>query len=178
MVLGQAMESSAGDPTQAGKIRTEFFYDPFVAGDRAAHANRFYDILENLPHINYYLINTGSVGEGYHFKDINVGHTMSILDSLLRGGLEDWMDSPTGFKVPASIRAVDDILVHPERLYSRTEFEEKQKELNRIRYEAIEKVGGGLNPEGEEGVREGVSLTSHYSRISIKKIHRNDISMA
>ena len=45
MVLGQAMESSAGDPTQAGKIRTEFFYDPFVAGDRAAHANRFYDIL-------------------------------------------------------------------------------------------------------------------------------------
>jgi phosphoenolpyruvate carboxykinase (ATP) len=41
MVLGQAMESSAGDPTQAGNIRTEFFYDPFVAGDRAAHANRF-----------------------------------------------------------------------------------------------------------------------------------------
>jgi phosphoenolpyruvate carboxykinase (ATP) len=147
MVLGQAMESSAGDPTQAGQIRTEFFYDPFVAGDRAAHANRFYDILENLPHINYYLMNTGSVGEGYHFKDIAVGHTMSILDSLLRGGLEDWMGSPSGFKVPAAIRAVDDILVHPERLYSETEFEEKQKELNRIRYEAIEKVGGGLNPK-------------------------------
>jgi phosphoenolpyruvate carboxykinase (ATP) len=147
MVLGQAMESSAGDPTQAGQIRTEFFYDPFVAGDRAAHANRFYDILENLPHINYYLMNTGSVGEGYHFKDIAVGHTMSILDSLLRGGLEDWMESPSGFKVPAAIRAVDDILVHPERLYSETEFEEKQKELNRIRYEAIEKVGGGLNPK-------------------------------
>jgi hypothetical protein len=49
--------------------------------------------------------------------------------------------------VPAAIRAVDDILVHPERLYSETEFEEKQKELNRIRYEAIEKVGGGLNPK-------------------------------
>jgi phosphoenolpyruvate carboxykinase (ATP) len=145
MVLGQAMESSAGDPTKAGQLRTDFFYDPFVAGDRAAHANRFYDILSNLPHINYYLVNTGSVGEGYHFKDISVGHTMGILDSLLRGGLEDWMDSPTGFKVPASIRAVDDILVHPERLYSRSEFEEKQRELNHIRYEAIEKVGSGLN---------------------------------
>jgi phosphoenolpyruvate carboxykinase (ATP) len=147
MVLGQAMESSAGDPTQAGKIRTEFFYDPFVAGDRAAHADRFYDILQNLPHMNYYLINTGSVGEGYHFKDIDVGHTMSILDSLLRGGLEDWMDSPSGFKVPAAIRAVDDILVHPERLYTATEFEQKQKELNKVRYEAIEKIGGGLNPK-------------------------------
>jgi phosphoenolpyruvate carboxykinase (ATP) len=147
MVLGQAMESSAGDPTQAGKIRTEFFYDPFIAGDRAAHANRFYDILQNLPHMNYYLINTGSVGEGYHFKDIDVGHTMSILDSLLRGGLEDWMNSPSGFEVPAAIRAVDDILVHPERLYTVAEFEQKQKELNRIRYEAIEKIGGGLDPK-------------------------------
>jgi phosphoenolpyruvate carboxykinase (ATP) len=147
MVLGQAMESSAGDPTQAGKIRTEFFYDPFIAGDRAAHANRFYDILQNLPHVNYYLINTGSVGEGYHFKDIDVGHTMSILDSLLRGGLEDWVDSPSGFKVPAAIRAVDDILVHPERLYTAAEFEQKQAELKKIRYEAIEKIGAGLNPK-------------------------------
>lgn len=147
MVLGQAMESSAGDPTQAGQIRTEFFYDPFIAGDRSAHANRFYDILENLPHLNYYLMNTGSVGEGYHFKDIAVSHTMSILDSLLRGGLEDWVDSPSGFKVPASIRAVDDILVHPERLYTQSEFEEKQKELQRIRYDSVEKIGGGLNPK-------------------------------
>ncbi len=147
MVLGQAMESSAGDPTQAGKIRTEFFYDPFVAGDRAEHANRFYDIVQGLPHLNYYLINTGSVGEGYHFKDIDVGHTMSILDSLLRGGLEDGVDSPSGFKVPAAIRAVDDILVHPERLYTAAEFEQKQAELNKIRYEAIEKIGKGLNPK-------------------------------
>jgi hypothetical protein len=72
---------------------------------------------------------------------------MSILDSLARGGLEDWVDSPSGFKVPASIRAVDDILVHPERLYTRAEFEQKQLELNKIRYEAIEKVGSGLNPK-------------------------------
>ena len=35
MVLGQSMESSAGDPTQAGMIKNEFFYDPFIAGDRS-----------------------------------------------------------------------------------------------------------------------------------------------
>jgi len=145
MVLGQAMESSAGDPTKAGTIRTEFFYDPFVAGDRAEHANRFYDILKNLPHINYYLMNTGSIGEGYHYKKIDVRHTMDILDSLLRGGLEDWMDSPSGFKVPTAIRAVDDMLVHPEKLYTVAEFEQKQKELNKVRYDAIEKIGSKLN---------------------------------
>ena len=72
MVLGQAMESSAGDPTQAGKIKGEFFYDPFVAGDRAEHANILYEILKGLPHMNYYLINTGGVGEGYHYADQTV----------------------------------------------------------------------------------------------------------
>ncbi len=147
MVLGQAMESSAGDPTQAGKIRSEFFYDPFHAGSKSEHANIFYEILKGLPHVNYYLINTGWVGEGVYRKEINVGDTMGILDSLLRGGLEDWADSPTGFKVPAAISTVDDILVHPERLYSRAEFEEKQGALNRIRSGAVEKIGGALHPD-------------------------------
>jgi len=73
-------------------------------------------------------------------------HTVGVLDSLLRGGLEDWVDSPTGFKVPGAIRVVDDIYLHPEKLYSSTEFEEKQRELNKIRYKAVEKIGSGLHP--------------------------------
>jgi phosphoenolpyruvate carboxykinase (ATP) len=146
MVLGQAMESSAGDPTQAGKIRSEFFYDPFVAGDLAEHANMFYNITSGLPWLNYYLINTGWIGEGEHYRDIELESTIGILDSLLRGGLEDWVDSPTGFKVPKAIRTVDDIYVHPEKLYLRTAFEEKQRELNRIRYEAVATIGPKLHP--------------------------------
>ncbi|HEX9975622.1 MAG TPA: phosphoenolpyruvate carboxykinase (ATP), partial [Dehalococcoidales bacterium] len=146
MILGQAMESSAGDPTQAGLIRSEFFYDPFVAGNLAEHANMFYEIVRNLPHLNYYLINTGGIGEGERYKDIRLEFTMGILDSLLRGGLEDWVDSPTGFKVPSAIRVVDDIYLHPEKLYSQSEFDEKQGELNKIRYEAVEKVSRSLHP--------------------------------
>jgi ATP-dependent phosphoenolpyruvate carboxykinase len=73
---------------------------------------------------------------------------MAILDSLLRGGLEeDWVDSPTGFKVPKAIRLVDDIYLHPEKLYSTTEFGEKQKEINRTRYESVIKLGDSLHPE-------------------------------
>jgi len=146
MILGQAMESSAGDPTQAGKIRSAFFYDPFVAGDRATHANRFYEILRGLPHMNYFLLNTGGVGEGARYKEIRVEYTMAILDSLLRGGLEDWVDSPTGFKVPKAIRNVDDIYLHPEKLYSIPEFEEKQKKLNKFRRKAIKKIDTTLHP--------------------------------
>jgi phosphoenolpyruvate carboxykinase (ATP) len=147
MIMGQAMESSAGDPTQAGKIRSEFFYDPFVAGDLADHANIFYKIVKGLPHLNFYLLNTGWVGEGEHWKDIRLEFTMGILDSLVRGGLEDWENSLTGFMVPKAIRVVDDIYVHPERLYTISEFEEHQRELNNHRYEAVAKLGSKLHPE-------------------------------
>ncbi len=149
-IVGQAMESSAGDPTNAGTIRSEFFYDPFVAGDRAEHANRFYEILKGLPHLNFYLLNTGWIGEGNRYRQVRLEYTLAILDSLLRGGLdspEDWEDSPTGLKVPKAIRLVDDVYLHPERLYSSSEFARKQLELNIARRAEIAKAGPRLNPE-------------------------------
>jgi len=142
MILGQAMESSAGDPTQAGKIRSEFFYDPFMAGDKADHTNRFYEILKGLPHLNFYLLNTGGIGEGEYYKDVSVSKTIAILNSLLRGGLDEhWIDSPGGFKIPTAVRDVDDIFFHPEKLYLMSEFEEKMRKLNQVRREALEKIG-------------------------------------
>ena len=147
MVLGQSMESSAGDPTKAGQIRNVFFYDPFVCGDRATHANIFYEILKNLPHINCYLMKTGGIGEGRHYKEVTIEHTMGILDSLLRGGLEDWVESPTGLMVPTAIRTVDQIYVHPENLYSPDEFLERLNELERIRYNTISEYQQQLHPK-------------------------------
>jgi len=40
---------------------------------------------------------------------------------------------------------VDDSYFHSERLYSTDEFEAKQKDLNKLRHETIEKVGGALH---------------------------------
>jgi hypothetical protein len=40
---------------------------------------------------------------------------------------------------------VDDICLHPEKLYSKQEFEEQQRQLNIIRREAVEKIGGSLH---------------------------------
>jgi len=147
MVLGQSMESSAGDPTQAGMIKNEFFYDPFIAGNCTDHANLFYDILKENSHINCYLLNTGWVGEGEHFRDINLSDTMGILDSVLRGGLEDWMISDgTGLLVPRSVRAVDSILMHPTKLFLHADFESKQMTLDKQRAEFLERYPG-LHPK-------------------------------
>lgn len=147
MVLGQSMESSAGDPTQAGTIKNEFFYDPFMAGDRAEHANLFYDILRSNAHINCYLLNTGYVGEGASFKDITLADTMGILDSLLRGGAEEWhLSHKTGLMVPRSIRAVDSILMRPEKLFTAADFDARQRALNRQRAEYMDNYPG-LDPQ-------------------------------
>jgi len=143
MVLGQSMESSAGDPTQAGQIKNEFFYDPFVAGDRCDHANLFYDILKSNARINCYLLNTGFVGEGHSYKDITLADTMGILDSLFRGGAEDWhLSHKTGLVIPRSIRAVDSILMRPEKLFTAAEFEARQRALNRQRAEYMDNFPG------------------------------------
>lgn len=147
MVLGQSMESSAGDPTQAGKIKNSFFYDPFLAGDRAQHANLFYDILKSNPHIQCYLLNTGFVGEGESMRDIRLADTMGILDSVIRGGLEEWVYSPrTKLHVPTAVRLVDSILFRPEKLFPHDVFEEKQQAMERHRAQFIDQFPG-LDPQ-------------------------------
>ena len=96
--------------------------------------------------MNYYLLNTGGVGEGFAYQSIKLEYTIAILDALLRGGLEDWVDSTTGFKVPAAVGMVDDIYFHPEMLYPPDVFETKLKELNDLRQKSLKKIRGGLHP--------------------------------
>lgn len=146
MVLGQSMESSAGDPTQAGKIKNEFFYDPFVAGDQAEHANLFYDLLKANGHIKCYLLNTGWVGEGAQMQDIRLRDTIAIIDTVLRGGLHQWvLSGRTGLEVPRSISGVDSILVRPEKLYTRDQFDQRQSQLDRQRADFVDRFAG-LDP--------------------------------
>jgi hypothetical protein len=41
---------------------------------------------------------------------------------------------------------VDDIFMHPEKLFPGEEFEEQQRNLNEIRHQAVDKIGTGLHP--------------------------------
>ena len=40
---------------------------------------------------------------------------------------------------------MDDICVHPEKLYTQAKFEKRQKKLGRIRREAVDKLGSALH---------------------------------
>jgi len=56
-IYGESIESSGGNPEEAGKFKREFFLDPFIAGDRMEHAMIFYDIVRR-NRIPCYLANT------------------------------------------------------------------------------------------------------------------------
>ena len=129
-------------PDEAAVYTTDMMSTGFMG---AEHANILYEMVRGLPHMQCYLVNTGWIGEGDQYRPVRLEYTLTILDCLLRGELQNWVDSPSGFKVPAAVRLVDDLYFHPERLYSQAEFETKQKELNGWRHEAIERVGSGLH---------------------------------
>ncbi|MDO9530365.1 MAG: phosphoenolpyruvate carboxykinase, partial [Syntrophales bacterium] len=61
-IYGESIESTGGDPEQAGKFKRVFFLDQFVTGDRLEHAMIFYDILKQ-NNIKCYLAITGTIGE-------------------------------------------------------------------------------------------------------------------
>ncbi|MBN1828851.1 MAG: phosphoenolpyruvate carboxykinase [Deltaproteobacteria bacterium] len=61
-ICGESIESTGGNPEEAGKFKREFFLDPFIAGDRLQHAMLFYDIVKR-NRIKCYLANTGAIGE-------------------------------------------------------------------------------------------------------------------
>jgi len=61
-IYGESIESTGGNPEEAGSFKRVFFLDPFIAGDRMAHAMLFYDIVKK-NRIKCYLANTGTIGE-------------------------------------------------------------------------------------------------------------------
>jgi phosphoenolpyruvate carboxykinase (ATP) len=60
-IYGESIESTGGNPEEAGSFKRVFFLDPFIAGDRLEHAMIFYDIVRRNK-IQCYLANTGSIG--------------------------------------------------------------------------------------------------------------------
>jgi len=60
-IYGESIESSGGDPEEAGKFKRVFFLDPFSCGNLLEHAMIFYETIKK-NRIKCYLSNTGTIG--------------------------------------------------------------------------------------------------------------------
>ena len=92
-IYGESIESTGGNPEEAGKFKREFFLDPFIAGDRMEHAMIFYDIVRR-NRIPCYLANTGTIGQ--HDQKVTLRQSLATYNDLVRKQLRfsvegDWL---------------------------------------------------------------------------------------
>lgn len=80
-LYGESIESSGGNPEEAGKFKREIFLDPFLTGNRLEHAMLFHDILMKNP-VRCYLANTGTIGALEH--KVTLRQSLAAYNDLVR----------------------------------------------------------------------------------------------
>ena len=157
-MLGESVESSAGDPTKAGQSVRVVGTNPFIVGDEAFEGNWFYRFIKSHEgKVQAYLINTGGVGElteklaggGHRIKRevlrIQILETSAVFRAIVRGRVK-WEAEPYfGVQVPTEVEGMDISKFDPANFYSQAEMEQLVGELTRERCEYIEQFPA-LNP--------------------------------
>jgi phosphoenolpyruvate carboxykinase (ATP) len=156
-MLGESVESSAGDPRRAGESVRVVGTNPFIVGDEAAEGNWMCEFLRRHPNVHSFMVNTGGVGEvrekqpdgSYRVKRevlrIQIPETSALFRSVVRGAAE-WTREPYfGTEVPQEIEGVDIRKFDPASFYSQAEIERYVAELKRERREYLEQHPG-LDP--------------------------------
>ncbi|GAH23189.1 unnamed protein product, partial [marine sediment metagenome] len=106
-MLGESVETSAGDPTQAGKALRVVGTNPFIVGSEEEEGNTFLSILRNNPDIQCFLLNTGKVGGADRGQKITVKDSVKIVEMLARGEITWQEDDYWGYEVPVRIPGID-----------------------------------------------------------------------
>jgi phosphoenolpyruvate carboxykinase (ATP) len=103
-MLGESIQTSAGDPAKAGESVRVVGTNPFIVGSKGAEGNRFRDLIAKLD-VDAYVLNTGCVGDAG--TDIAVEDTVTILRELARDRVRWTVDDATDLTVPADVPGMD-----------------------------------------------------------------------
>ncbi|MFD1585878.1 phosphoenolpyruvate carboxykinase (ATP) [Halorientalis brevis] len=101
-MLGESVQTSAGDPSAAGESIRVVGTNPFIMGSKGEEGNRFRDLIDDLD-VDCFVLNTGTVGE----KDVGVEDTVSLLRAISRETVEWDGDDATGLTVPSEVPDMD-----------------------------------------------------------------------
>ncbi|MFB6354170.1 MAG: phosphoenolpyruvate carboxykinase (ATP) [Halobacteriales archaeon] len=114
-MLGESIQTSAGDPDAAGDPVRVVGTNPFIVGPPGEEGNRFLDLVA-ANDIDCFLVNTGHVGDADPV-DIGVDDTVALLRAVARGTVT-WRDDPAlGLTVPADVPGLDlDRFYPPDRV--------------------------------------------------------------
>jgi phosphoenolpyruvate carboxykinase (ATP) len=106
-MLGESVETSAGDPSEAGKSKRVVGTNPFIVGSEVDEGNIFLNILRRNPGIQCYVLNTGQVGGRSFGQKITVQDSAKIMEMIARDKIVWRKDELWGDDVPVEISGVD-----------------------------------------------------------------------
>jgi phosphoenolpyruvate carboxykinase (ATP) len=131
-MLGESIETSAGDPRRAGESVREVGTNPFMVGSEAEEGNWFYEFVKkNQDKIQCYLLNTGGVGEVMEKNNdgakvvkqnvtrVEIPEMAAIIRGIARGTIEWKLDHNFGVLVPKKVDGVDMLKFDLSKFYSK-----------------------------------------------------------
>jgi phosphoenolpyruvate carboxykinase (ATP) len=122
-MLGETRGTSAGGKAEAGKSLRVPGTNPFFFDNDALQGNRLIELLDTMPDLEVYLMNTGAVGgpEGDPAASkVKISHSSAVITGIVSATIEWESDPDFGYEVARSIPDFpDDELLQPRRLYER-----------------------------------------------------------
>lgn len=156
-MLGETKGTSAGGAAEAGKSLRVPGTNPFFFNDDSMQGNRLLDLLETMPDLEAYVLNTGRVGgEGEGSKKVRIPDSSAIVQGIVEDTIEWRTDQDFGYEVATAVPGVEDIeLLQPRRLYDRqARLAEYESVVARLKKERVEYLSGytALNPAVLDGL--------------------------
>ncbi len=156
-MLGETKGTSAGGAAEAGKSLRVPGTNPFFFADDSLQGNRLAEILETIPDLEAYVLNTGRIGgEGPNSKKVRIPDSSAIVQGIVEGTIEWRADPDFGYELAATVPGVDDEeLLAPRRLYERlgrlAEYEEMLARLKTERADYLSRYAA-LDPSIAAGL--------------------------
>ncbi len=140
-MLGESIETSAGDPTKAGQSKRCVGTNPFIIGSEGEEGNRLYEILENNPDIECFILNTGSVGakEGVKGEKLTIEVSTTIMKEIAKENITWEMDKEWGYLVPKTVEGLDMQRYNPRKYYDEIEYKVLSNKLKEERMQWLSK---------------------------------------
>ena len=123
-MLGESIETSAGDPTKAGQSKRCVGTNPFIMGPEIEEGLRLKEILQNNPDMECYILNTGSVGAKGDFKGekLSIKVSTTIMKEIARDTINWVEDEEWGYEVPVQVNGIDIEKYNPRNYYIEEEY--------------------------------------------------------
>jgi phosphoenolpyruvate carboxykinase (ATP) len=137
-MLGESVETSAGDPSQAGKTKRVVGFNPFIVGEPADEGNRFLELVRNSG-AQCFLLNTGKIGER---QNIVPDVSARIVEQILRDNVTWQDDENWGYRVAKDVPGLDMSTYQPATYYDENTFKEKINALKAERREWLQRFSG------------------------------------